>query len=185
MLIKGRAITASVNKQYALQEYWEPNNRLKCRECECLLDPYYRSLRIDFRSKFDFSQTYEGVYITSKRFKDYILNSQYDNLIFYPVNEKNEFFYFQVLNSVVKFDKKKSGIKIGKKCTSCGYPMVYGGAEFFLVQSEPLSDGFYLSDIYWRAGGSGYRPRILIGLDTYENLKAQKFSGLDMVRKVY
>ena len=185
MLIKGRVITASMNKQYALQEYFDPNNRLKCPECNGLLDPYFRSLRIDFKSKFDFSQTYEGVYIISLKFKEYILNSKYSNLIFYPVNERNDFFYFIVINSIAVLDRKKSAIKTGKKCKSCCYPMVYGGAELFLVQNEPLSDGFYVSDIYWRDGGSGNRPRILIGLETYEKLKTQNFSGLDMVRKVY
>jgi len=183
--MKGKAITASVNKKYALMEFFDSDNRLKCPECECLLDPYYRSLRIEFNSHYDFSCTYDGVFITSKRFKEYIQSMSYKNLIFYPVNENNIFFYFQVMNSVVVVDKNKTGIKYDKKCKTCNYPsQIFGGPKIFIDQAEPLADGFHTTDTYWRTG-SGYRPKILIGLETYEKLKTQKFKGLDMARNIF
>lgn len=182
--MKGRSITASDNKRYALQEFFDNNNRLKCPECGSLLDPYYRSLRIDFKSNFDFSSTYKGVFINSWRFKDYIQSQGYDNVIFFPVNEKNDFFYFHVLNNVVKVDIAKSGIMYKAKCNTCNYPKdIYGGFETFIKQEEPLSDGFYTTDVYWRTHYC-YRPRILIGLDTYQKLKEQKFKGLDMAATI-
>lgn len=183
--MKGRAITASENKHYALQEFFDNNNRLKCPKCGCLLDPYYRSLHIDFKSKFDFSATYEGVFIVSRRFKEFIQSSEYKNLIFFPVNERNDFFYFHVKNNVIQIDEKKTGIKYDKKCKTCNYPRnIYGGAEIFIKQTEPLPDGFYTSDLFWRTHYI-FRPEILIGLETYEKLKVQKFKGLDMVRKIF
>lgn len=108
--MKGRLLQGRNNKHYALQDFFTNNNRLRCPECGCLLDPYFRSLRIDFKSKFDFSSTYEGVYIVSKRFMTYIQQAGYKNFIFYPVNMESLFFYFQVLNSVININIEKSGI---------------------------------------------------------------------------
>lgn len=184
MQMKGRIIQGQDNKHYALREFFE-NNRLKCPECGCLLDPYYRSLRIDFKSKLDFSSTYEGIFIVSKRFKEYIQIEGYQNVIFYPVNEMNNFFYFQTLNNYIKINVEKSGIIIKEKCTACNYPKeIIGGVNIFLYQETPLSDGFYTTDTYWRTHYI-YWPELIIGLETYEKLKAQKFKGLDMVAKVY
>lgn len=81
--IKGREVQGSDNKQYALEEFFADGNRLRCPGCGCLLDPYYRSLRIDYKSKFDFSTTYDNVDIVSKRFKDYIQSENYQNVVFF------------------------------------------------------------------------------------------------------
>lgn len=185
MQMKGRIIQGSDNKQYALQEFFGDNNRLRCPECGCLLDPFYRSMRIDFKSKYDFSATYEGVFVVSKRFRDYIQSERYSNVIFYPVNEENSFFYFQVLNNVIKIDAEKSRIEFKEKCMTCHYPKeVIGGFDIFIAQEAPLLDGFYTTDVYWRTHYI-YWPEFLIGQETYEKLKAQKFKGLDMVAKVF
>ena len=185
MKMKGRLIQGNDNKQYALQEFFDDDNRLRCSECGCLLDPYYRSLEIDFKSKFDFSTTYDGVNIVSKRFKDYIQSEGYDNVIFFPVNNNNNFFYFHVLNEIIILDKEKTGIKYDKKCNACNYPEeIIGGIEIFIKQKEPLSDGFYTTDLYWRTHYL-YGPKILIGQKTYEKLKVQKFKGLDIAAKVF
>jgi len=183
--IKGRIIQGSDNKENVLQEFFDNNSRLRCPECGCLLDPYYRPLRIDFKSKFDFSSTYEGIYIVNKRFKDYIQSEGYDNVIFFPVNEKNDFFYFHVLNNIIIINKEKSGIVYKEKCETCHYPKsITGGFKIFIQQHKPLSDGFYTTDLYWRTNYI-FSPLILIGLDTYHKLKEQKFKGLDMVAKVF
>jgi len=183
--MKGRLLQGCDNKHYALQDFFENNNRLKCRECGCLLDPYYRSLRIDFKSNFDFSSTYEGVYIVSKRFKKYIQQEGYKNLIFYPVNEEQIFFYFQVLNSIIKIDVEKSGISYKEKCETCGHPSeIIGGFDIFIEQTLPLADGFYTTNIFWRSHYI-FWPEILIGEDTYEKLMSQKFKGINMGNKVY
>ena len=182
---KARQLQGSNNKGYALEEFFDNKNRLKCTECGCLLDPYYRTLRIDFKSKFDFSTTYDHVDIVSKRFKEYVQSEGYSNVIFFPVNERNDFFYFHVLNNVVLIDIEKSGIIHDRQCNTCFYPRnIYGGSEIYLSQSEPLSDGFFNTDIYWRTHNV-FGPRVFIGLETYEKIKAQKFTGLDMYRKIY
>jgi len=183
--IKGREMQGIDNKQYALSEFFENKNRLRCPECGCLLDPYYRSLRIDFKSKFDFSTTYDNVDIVSKRFKDFIQLEDYRNVVFFPVNENNEFFYFHILNNPVQVNVEKSGIKYKEKCNTCLYPKeIIGGFDIFLNQEEPLLDCFYTSDVYWRTHNMfGYR--IFIGIETYNKLHAQKFKGLDLAAKVF
>ena len=182
--IKGRIVMGSSNKHHALQEFFD-NNRLKCDECGCLLDPYYRSLRIDFKSKFEFSYTYEGVAIVNQRFKDFIQTEGYNNVIFFPVNEKNEFFYFHVLNNYIEINKEKSGIVYEDLCKTCNYPSeIIGGFEIYLKQVDPLIDRFYTTDVYWRTHYS-YRPWVVIGNETHRKLKMQKFKGLDMFAKVY
>lgn len=183
--MKGRLLQGRNNKHYALQDFFTNNNRLRCPECGCLLDPYFRSLRIDFKSKFDFSSTYEGVYIVSKRFMTYIQQAGYKNFIFYPVNMESLFFYFQVLNSVININIEKSGISYQAKCNTCNNPReITGGLDIFIEQAAPLADGFYTSNIYWRSHYI-YWPEILIGEETYKKLKAQSFMGIDMANKVF
>jgi hypothetical protein len=179
-------MTGAESKTYALPEFFDKGNRLRCDSCGCLLDPFYRTLKLNFSSKRDVLVTYDGILIVSKRFKDFTVQSGWgEEIIFYPINEDGHFFYFTVPNNIVKIDKIKTGITFRENCVKCGYPSeIFGGEKIFLKDSDVLLEGFYRSDLFWRTHYI-FRPAIFVGINTAQMLKEQKFSGLDLYRKIF
>lgn len=181
-------LTGTENKVHALPEFFEKSSRFRCATCGCLLDPYARTNALDYNGKLDVSCTYDGALIVSRRFRDFVLdecNANSFDIVFYPINGNSSHYYFQILNSIVALDKEKSGILCKERCIECGYySEVIGGEKLFIAHENQIVHGFFRSDVFWRTHYI-FRPAVFVGIETAEKLKAQKFKGIDLYRKIF
>jgi hypothetical protein len=105
------------------------------------------------------------------------LREGYKGLVFDEFLKDKTHFHFMVEN-IVKFDAVKRGTVFERVCNVCkNYQSVVGATPSYLLQSRPLSDGFYRTDLLF---GSGDRksPIILVGSETKAKLESAKLKGL-------
>lgn len=174
------------NKSYSNILFFEKeNNTIICKSCKSVNSPYYFDKSIDLKkTDLDFSVTYEGKIIVSKRFKNYCIESKFENTVFIPLDSVSGFYYFLILGKTLFIDIKKSGIKRSKTCKECGYYKEIIGSpdKLFVTSYNPkIKNGFYQTDIYWRTHNV-FNPQILITLETMAELKNQKFKGLHFAK---
>ena len=147
----------------------------KCEACGYRTDYRYTNKDFKFRrKKLDFSSTYDGVTIVSQRFKEFCIHHGYSNLVFAELPKAVGFFQFYIKGNVLLFS---AGLK-EKLCKKCGqYESVVGPAIIAHNITEPLSDGFYQSDL-WFASGNEKSPIWLISPTTREKLNKEGFNNI-------
>jgi|GEM_PF-551888 len=129
--------------------------------------------------KYDLSSTYDGLTIATSAFKMFCEKNGYGkDMIFKGFKEDVGHFHLLVKKKI-KFDTLKKETRFEKLCPECGnYESVVGAYPAFLLVTKPLSDGFYCSDLLF-ASGNEKSPLILVGIKTYQRLKASKLKGLE------
>lgn len=147
-----------------------PNYQLRKRERDYKLDGYVKIGP-------DISSTYDLHYIVSDRFREFCLHEGYKGLVFQSFTKDTTHFHFMVEN-IVQFDTARRGTVFERLCQVCKhYESVVGATPAYLLQSMPLTDGFYRTDVLF---GSRDRkgPEILVGVETKAKLQAAKLKGL-------
>ena len=122
----------------------------------------------------DFSSTYDGITIVSLKFKEFCVRYGYDNLVFVKLPKTPNFFQFYILGNFLEFD---AGLK-EKYCNACGqYESICQPIMKLENFAEPLSDGFYQSDL-WFASGNEKSPIEIISPVTKANLDKEGFKNI-------
>jgi len=147
-----------------------------CGSCGYLIDrsAVDPQLRIRRRS-FDLSSTYDGVNIASLRFKEHVQRVRYAGVDFLPLPADPDFFVIRP-QTTVPFDSARRRTRFEKPCPACGqYESVVGVTPPFLRQSNPLSDGFFRTDLEF-GSGDAKSALLLVGAATRERLEREHFS---------
>jgi hypothetical protein len=136
------------------------------------------------RSYFDLLRTYDGDFLVSVKLREYLENSGLVGLKFLSIPSTRRFSVMLVSN-VLKLSPLPT-LRREEYCEVCReYRSVYG-VKFvndtwhhgFQGVDEPIPCGLYFSDL--RFGfGSRMGPILIVGLDTWADLKAQEFKGID------
>jgi hypothetical protein len=147
----------------------------KCSKCGYRTD--YRYTNKDFilkRNTLDFSSTYDGITIVSRKFKEFCIRNKYNNLEFVKLPKSPFFFQFWIKENILECD---AGLK-EKFCKECGlFESVVRPILKCDKISEPLKDGFYQSDL-WFASGNEKSPLIIIAPETKEKLYGEGFKNV-------
>lgn len=149
----------------------------KCPKCGYRTD--YRYTNKDFKLKrktMDFSSTYDGVTIVSRRFKDFCVRNEYDNLVFVELPKSPFFYQFYINGNVLEYDAGEKH----KYCKTCGQ---YESVVVPIIKLDritgPLKDGFYQSDL-WFASGNEKHPLTVISPETKLKLESEKIKNICM-----
>jgi hypothetical protein len=147
----------------------------KCAKCGYRLD--YRFINPYFnltRKTLDYSATYDGVTIVSLKFKEFCIRYGYGNLEFGDLPGTSNFYTFSVIGNELAYNFRAKE----KLCERCGqYESVIGPSLNLDTINEPLTDGFYQSNI-WFAGGNEKSPITIIAPSTRDILVKEKFKGI-------
>ncbi len=127
--------------------------------------------------KYDFSYTYDGALIISRRFKDFCIEMGLEGLKFYHIESQPDFFLLKV-GDIVEFDCKRRKTRFLEFDASCEeYNEVVGATPVCLKENKSLENGIYRTDIEF-GRGFAKAPLILVGVEIYQLMKQEKFSGL-------
>ncbi|WP_157678228.1 hypothetical protein [Oleiphilus messinensis] len=82
---------------------------------------------------------------------------------------------------IIRVDRSKTEIVIENYCNTCGLPEgLYVPSGVYIEPESPLVSGIYASDM--KFSGMDCKSRmILVGVETAQLLKAQKFKGASFV----
>ena len=152
-------------------------SRVLCPACRSRIDKtYYRKEFQPKKPHFDFSFTYDGYCIVSRRFQEFCIRNEYPGLDFHSLGD-GSFFWFMP-RSTVRFDAKKRQTRFENFCSACNqYAVVVGATPGFLVEEHPLPDGFYVTDIEF-GDRTEKSPLYIVGVETQRKLKREKMKGL-------
>lgn len=151
----------------------------RCSKCGYTTDFDYISPLFKLgKQLYDISSTYDNKTIVSLKFKEFCLRNKYRGVGFKELPNDPGFFKLEV-NNMVKFDAEKAKLRYYKYCDEChSYESVTPGIPIFLKGiSKPLGDGFYATDVHF-ASGNEKGPLFIIGVETYEKMKKEKFRGI-------
>ena len=176
MLI-GYLITWPDNDSYMFSSW--VNNLEKCPKCGYFTD--FFDVSPDFKvtkRMYDISYTYDDYCIVSRKFKEFCQRFNYSNINFIKLPNDKDFFFF-LPNETLSFDSNKRNIRFENLCSYCNnYESVVGATPCFLKNtSKPVSDNFYKTDILFGSGNEK-SPLIIIGKETAERLKKEKFNNI-------
>lgn len=130
-----------------------------CSECGYRTDFEYTNLDLRLRSKkYDLSETYEGAFVVSERFKLFCESSHYRGLRFVGL-PLSKGFYHMLVGQLLPLDAERIGIKRQGLCGTCGnYREVFGLSTCHVIGLQsPLGDGIWRSDMLvgsgnWKGG---------------------------------
>jgi ribosomal protein S14 len=179
-MVVGFAITGPDNDSYMFRSF---RGLERCDRCGQIVKgnkPTNRELEIKVLD-FDFSYTYDGCIIVSKRFMDFCVAEEYQNLCFTRLNRHPTFFHFEV-SSIIRFDAETRKTRFENECAACGqYESIVGAHPVFLMDlTTPLSDGFFRTDLCFGSGDEK-TPVILVGIETHDRLISEDFNGLEFM----
>ncbi len=154
-----------------------------CPGCGFRTDFEYTNSNFRLRTrKYDFSETYEGCWIVSERFKAYCELSGYPGLRFVSLPKSRGFYHFLV-DRTLPLDAERIGIKTQRHCAACGnHGEIFGLFTHYIRDLKcPLEDGILGSDML--VGSGNWKHRILyVGPMTRQRMKAAKLKGLHFGR---
>ena len=147
----------------------------KCKICGYRTDYKYNNPGFVLKRKaFDFSSTYDGITIVSLRFKEFCDQNDYDNIVFTPLLKAPDYFQFYIKDNILEYTAHRKE----NFCESCEqFESVIGPRINLEKIDEPLTEGFYQSDL-WFASGNEKSPVTIIAPETYKKMKAEKFKGV-------
>jgi hypothetical protein len=149
---------------------------LFCKICRSCLDESYVPENMKIPRKYDIGSTYDGRDIVSTRFKMFCDVNYPEEVDFFSVTSKCDFFYMKPRRILI-LDAEKREIRFKDLCPVCGnYKSITGFRPGVLkYQHEPIEHGFYRTDVSF---GSEHRksPVIIVGLKTKEKIIEMGFS---------
>lgn len=151
-----------------------------CPDCGTIKNREYTNpqLRISQR-KYDFSYTYDGRAVASRRFREFCDMKSIEGGVFHELIMTEGFFHFQVrATRVVEVCRDKPVFNIGERCRTCGHSEYFCGVKpMFLRTERPLGTGFYRTDVYY-ADKNERQPCYIVSVDTKRMLELEEFRGI-------
>jgi hypothetical protein len=170
------------------RQYGEPPPGIFCPACGGRIDFTTMNPRFKApRSYFDLMATYDGDYLVSPKLREYLEQTLPAGLTFLPIPSTRRF--FALINANVVAMDPLPRLKKEKFCEVCQeYRSVFGGFtidrknDLYLFGlkgiQEPIRRGLYVTDL--RFGEDSRMEQCwVVGLDTWAELKAQGFKGID------
>jgi hypothetical protein len=154
-------------------------NLPKCPKCGYVTNFDYISPLFKLnKRKYDVSDTYDLRFIVSLKFKEFCVKNNYKGIEFKKLPNDPGFFKLEVKN-IIKFDTEKVKLRYYKYCEKChNYESITPGYPIFLKGiNKKLADGFYATDVHF-ASANEKSPIFVIGIETYEKMKKEKFKGI-------
>ena len=152
-----------------------------CPTCGRKIDPEYVNPKFKAKRRtWDFSTTYDGYHIVSKRFREFCLTHGWEGMTCVPLPADKEYFVLR-LSTLLPFDVKRRGTRFEDLCPACGafYNVTGANPVYLRGITEPIQEGFFRSDLEF-ASGPEQNPLILVGIRTAEELQKQKFQKFDL-----
>jgi len=151
-----------------------------CPVCGSVIDKHYTPNSLEFnKGGYDVSYTYDGPLIVSQKFKDFFDRHDFQEAKFLLVDKKQKLYLFEPIR-MLEFDAKRRKTRFVDFCEKCNqYESIAGAAPAFLRNvPSTLKKGFYRTDIEF-GSGRAKSPLIIIGVETYKQLKKEKLKGLE------
>lgn len=128
--------------------------------------------------KIDIGFSYDGFCIVSKRFKDFCLENEFDNLFFQPIDLIDPFFIFKTEN-ILNYDSIRGGIRfLNFNPKYNGYFEIIGPHPIILENDQPVPENvIFRSDLFFGTGISK-APLLMIGCETFRKFEKEKFKGI-------
>lgn len=178
-MIIGYSISGPDNDSYLYKDGWGKS------VCEVLDFINNREKYITVKSRikrtnYNFSYTYDSAIIVSQKFRDFCLRNKYEGLKFFRLKKQDKLYLLKSQN-IIQFDIKRRSTVFEDFQEACGkFNSVAGATPICLKSNEELIDGIYRTDVEF---GSGYElsPLIVVGKNTYEKMKVEKFKDIDFI----
>ncbi len=115
--------------------------------------------------------------IVSLKFKEFCIRENYKNLIFKELPQSPKFYQFYINDNKLEYD---ADVK-ENFCNKCGLheSIVRPIPSCISSYDEPLSDGFYQSNL-WFGSGNEKSPIIIVAPITLEKLKREGFKNMNI-----
>lgn len=157
-----------------------------CPLCRYLRDfdtpnPNYKIDRksLSYGSKRALTYTYDGRPIVTNAFREFCERERYEGIKFNSFDHDQEHFY-PVFSRIIQMDPIHGNTKFGIQCSFCNnYQYVTGGFEY-VMQSSPIPDGLFRSDLIY-GQGNNKNPRIIVGLETREKMLTAGLKGISFL----
>ncbi len=157
-----------------------------CMKCNY---PTRQEANADFRLKkrrWDISYTHDLYLIVSSKFKQFCEASNFQNIVFYPLEKEKDFFFLDC-TKVIPLDYQRREVQFIDFCDMCNrFAEVIGATPSYLLNNdfkiEPKS--FYRSE-YGFGSYDQKSPLIIVGPDVAKLLTAEKFRGLYFKDVIY
>ena len=150
-----------------------------CPTCGRKIDTDYlnSAFRVK-RRRMDFSETYDGYTIVSKRFKAFC-EARELGARFTPLPADPSFFWLRA-KRIVKCDLRSGETERLNKCPRCHeYHDVVGTDSVLWGAKKPVAKGLYRSDLEF-ASGHEQSPLLVVDVGTAQQMKRMKFRGLEL-----
>jgi len=176
-MIIGYRLDGQDNDSWMLED-GEPPSELKCPKCGLLNDFNYINPFYKIKKKtYDYSHPYDVGGVVSMKFKEFCIREKYHNILFRELEWSPGFFALYT-TKIIEFDSQRSGTTFTKYCDVCqNFEEVIGSNPSFLKNSSELEDGFYRTDLIF-GSKNAKNPILIVGVETQEKLKREKFKGL-------
>ncbi|MEZ6121496.1 MAG: hypothetical protein R3C28_33745 [Pirellulaceae bacterium] len=153
-----------------------------CPTCGRKTDPAYINPHFRVRRrKRDLTATYDGYVLVSARFRRFCeSNNWHHDVQFAKLPADDDYFAFKP-SRTLEFDAERRKTRFEDHCPECGeYFNVIGATPVFLRNvSQPLSEGFFRSDLEF-ASGHEQHPLIILGIETAQAVKREAFQKIHL-----
>ena len=152
-----------------------------CKVCGRVIDDNYLNPKFKLRKKkLALSITYDGFYIASDHFKEYIEKKRFNKITFRTLPSVNGFYQLAV-NNVLQFDISNPYMQLEDYCDSCqSYSTIVSAAKVLKDLDKPLDRGLYRTDIKF---GTSHEqaPLLIADTQTAEEIN-RNFKNIDFMR---
>ncbi|BFL83234.1 hypothetical protein LFREDSHE_16840 [Shewanella baltica] len=148
-----------------------------CDKCHYRTDFEYVNDDFEVKRKiYDLSSTYDGYYIASLKFKEFILREGINGVDFVAL-KKEPMFFAMFVRSTVQFDAEKRNSRSENLCSSCGnFESFIGATPAYL--KEALCNDICRTNIMFGSGNSKH-PLLVVSEKLVNQLKREKIQGLN------
>ena len=155
----------------------------RCAVCNQLLNKWEEDLAsvpITKTPRYNFSYSYDGVLVATRRVKELIEGEGLVGMTFRPLQRD---LFAARPSAVVAFDAKGRGTRFENKCDTCvSYESVVGATPIMLRAGEGVgANAFARTDLEFGSNDEK-TPMVLCGDEVASALKKSKLRGVDVVR---
>lgn len=147
-----------------------------CEECHYRTDFEFINANFEMKRKvYDLSSTFDGYYIASLKFKEFIGREKINGIDFKSLKHEPEFFVMFVRN-IVKFDTEKRKSRSENLCSKCSnYESFVGATPAFI--KGPIKNDLCRTNVMFGSGNE--KSPLLIASERFVALsKREKLKGI-------
>jgi hypothetical protein len=176
----GRWLSGSDNDSYMYVDAEPPS----CPRCLLVSDLGWVNQNFTLKDQtFDFSCTYDGATIVSRRFVEFAEGVAGGRFLPLPSAPG---FAALLVDQTFAFDTERRQTRFTDRCPECGrFQQVAGATPPFLIVGERVGQGFSRSDQVFGSAADArqrravaQRPVIIVDADLGRRLSAERFTGL-------